>query len=190
MRPPPLPSPPSPSPSLFQFSQCNFIFFAIVSGGIFFGEFNDFDATQWVGFSCGVAVMFAGLGLLTPTPDGDMGASIQRNLSRGEAGKLDSDDEEGKTDEDFPEYTHPKPSIMELGNQLAPVPAELVHRLSNVPHQVGGIIKEFEKYASEYASERNTSRSSADGRIDVPPAAVTPAAKARPSSGDEGFLEN
>lgn len=47
--------------------QCSFIFFAIVSGGIFFKEFNEFNATQWVGFWGGVLVMFSGLVLLTPT---------------------------------------------------------------------------------------------------------------------------
>lgn len=46
--------------------QCSFIFFAIVSGGIFFKEFNDFAPHQWVGFWCGVCVMFSGLVLLTP----------------------------------------------------------------------------------------------------------------------------
>lgn len=47
--------------------QCSFIFFAIVSGGIFFKEFNDFNSSQWVGFCSGVLVMFCGLILLTPT---------------------------------------------------------------------------------------------------------------------------
>lgn len=46
--------------------QCSFIFFAIVSGGIFFREFNEFTITQWIGFWCGVLVMFSGLILLTP----------------------------------------------------------------------------------------------------------------------------
>lgn len=46
--------------------QCSFIFFAIVSGGIFFKEFNEFTVTQWVGFWSGVLVMFSGLILLTP----------------------------------------------------------------------------------------------------------------------------
>ena len=48
--------------------QCSFIFFAIVSGGIFFQEFNNFDAYQWGGFSFGVIIMFSGLVLLTPKP--------------------------------------------------------------------------------------------------------------------------
>lgn len=48
--------------------QCSFIFFAIVSGGIFFEEFNNFDAYQWGGFSFGVIIMFSGLVLLTPKP--------------------------------------------------------------------------------------------------------------------------
>lgn len=48
--------------------QCSFIFFAIVSGGIFFKEFNEFTVTQWIGFWCGVLVMFSGLILLTPVP--------------------------------------------------------------------------------------------------------------------------
>ena len=48
--------------------QCNFIFFAILSGGIFFQEFNAFDWNQWIGFSFGILVMFWGLFLLTPKP--------------------------------------------------------------------------------------------------------------------------
>lgn len=48
--------------------QCSFIFFAIVSGGIFFLEFDSFDANQWIGFWLGIIVMFSGLVLLTPPP--------------------------------------------------------------------------------------------------------------------------
>jgi hypothetical protein len=44
--------------------QSNFIFLAIISGGIFFQEFNSFTAGQWVGFWFGVLVMSAGLALL------------------------------------------------------------------------------------------------------------------------------
>jgi len=62
--------------------QCNFIFFAIVSGGIFFGEFHEFNAGQWVGFACGVATMFAGLGLLTPNPEDDMGKTVTDRMSK------------------------------------------------------------------------------------------------------------
>ena len=46
--------------------QCSFIFFAILSGGIFFKEFNSFSSKQWVGFWFGIIVMFSGLVLLTP----------------------------------------------------------------------------------------------------------------------------
>jgi Protein of unknown function (DUF803). len=52
--------------------QCSFIFFAIISGGIFFREFDTFSWSQWLGFWGGVFVMFAGLRLLTPEQeDGD-----------------------------------------------------------------------------------------------------------------------
>lgn len=47
--------------------QCSFIFFAIVSGGIFFREFDDFTSLQWLGFWSGVLVMLSGLVLLTPS---------------------------------------------------------------------------------------------------------------------------
>lgn len=47
--------------------QCSFIFFAIVSGGIFFKEFNEFTSGQWFGFCFGVLIMFCGLMLLTPS---------------------------------------------------------------------------------------------------------------------------
>jgi len=57
--------------------QCSFILFAIISGGIFFKEFNSFDAYQWCGFCFGIIVMFSGLVLLTPKPkqaeDEDLG---------------------------------------------------------------------------------------------------------------------
>jgi len=46
--------------------QASFIFFAIVSGGIFFDEFSSFDPHQWVGFSCGCCAIFGGLFLLSP----------------------------------------------------------------------------------------------------------------------------
>jgi hypothetical protein len=51
--------------------QCNFIFFAIVSGGIFFKEFIAFNAGQWCGFIAGVLVMFSGLIVLVPDDDLD-----------------------------------------------------------------------------------------------------------------------
>ncbi len=52
--------------------QCSFIFFAIVSGGIFFREFEEFTKSQRIGFTLGVFVMFSGLSLLFP----------RRNLAR------------------------------------------------------------------------------------------------------------
>ena len=53
--------------------QCFFIFFAIVAGGIFFQEFNEFTAGQWVGFVFGVGVMFSGLVFLIPADESDGG---------------------------------------------------------------------------------------------------------------------
>lgn len=44
--------------------QANFIFFAVLSGGVFFGEFDDLGEMQWVSFFGGVTVMFTGLYLL------------------------------------------------------------------------------------------------------------------------------
>lgn len=49
--------------------QVNFIFFAIVSGGIYFQEFNGFNALQWTGFVLGSALSFTGLALLVPKLD-------------------------------------------------------------------------------------------------------------------------
>jgi len=46
--------------------QVNFILFAIVSGGIFFEEFQTFTTSMWIGFWCGVATIFFGLYLLVP----------------------------------------------------------------------------------------------------------------------------
>ena len=51
--------------------QCGFIFFAVVSGGIFFKEFEQFTLSQWLGFWFGIIVMFSGLVLLTPKPKED-----------------------------------------------------------------------------------------------------------------------
>ena len=60
--------------------QCSFIFFAILSGGIFFKEFNAFDANQWVGFWFGIVTMFGGLSLLTPQPVSSEDDKLQRDL--------------------------------------------------------------------------------------------------------------
>ena len=60
--------------------QCSFIFFAIVSGGIFFKEFNTFDVNQWVGFWFGIMVMFGGLTLLTPQPVQSEDDQLHRDL--------------------------------------------------------------------------------------------------------------
>jgi len=46
--------------------QANFIFFAIISGGIYFQEFNYMKDFQWAGFSFGVCCMFLGIFLLVP----------------------------------------------------------------------------------------------------------------------------
>lgn len=97
--------------------QCNFIFFAIVSGGVFFGEFAAFSPSQWVGFIFGVAVMFAGLGLLTPASEEPMGRNTRTGsnlgtLSRGDA-SFNSLDE---LDDEMPGYRHPAPSLYSIRN--------------------------------------------------------------------------
>jgi len=46
--------------------QANFIFFAIVSGGIYFQEFNYMKSLNWIGFICGIIGMFVGIALLVP----------------------------------------------------------------------------------------------------------------------------
>ncbi|GMH51000.1 hypothetical protein TL16_g10034 [Triparma laevis f. inornata] len=63
--------------------QCMFIFFAIVSGGIFFKEFSAFTAGQWVGFCAGVAVMFGGLVFLVPVDDDDGEDDVSVHASDG-----------------------------------------------------------------------------------------------------------
>ena len=60
--------------------QCSFIFFAIVSGGIFFQEFNDFKAGQWIGFCFGVIIMFCGLVLLTPSDNNSKEEGLPRDI--------------------------------------------------------------------------------------------------------------
>jgi len=46
--------------------QANFIFFAIVSGGIYFQEFNYMIKLNWIGFVFGIFLMFVGIALLVP----------------------------------------------------------------------------------------------------------------------------
>jgi len=46
--------------------QMNFILFAIVSGGIYFKEFNEFGTLNWLGFIAGVCLLFLGIYLLSP----------------------------------------------------------------------------------------------------------------------------
>jgi len=46
--------------------QANFIYFAIVSGGIYFKEFNRMKTGQWFGFVSGNICMFLGIALLVP----------------------------------------------------------------------------------------------------------------------------
>jgi len=46
--------------------QANFILFAIVSGGIYFQEFNYMPELNWIGFVGGIILMFIGIALLVP----------------------------------------------------------------------------------------------------------------------------
>lgn len=46
--------------------QANFIFFTIVSGGIYFQEFNYMIKLNWIGFVFGIFLMFVGIALLVP----------------------------------------------------------------------------------------------------------------------------
>jgi len=71
------------------------------------------------------------------------------------------------TGNDMPSYHHPKPSIMELGDQLRPVPKQIVERLSMMPDAifvgavgiggaVGGAVTAIGDYAREGASPKET----------------------------------
>jgi len=53
--------------------QANFIFFAIVSGGIYFQEFNYMSTFKWFGFIPGVIIIFVGISLLSPPDEGSDG---------------------------------------------------------------------------------------------------------------------
>lgn len=110
--------------------QCNFILFAIISGGIFFKEFESFSAGQWAGFCSGVIVMFTGLGFLTPSPeeteegddesdhsDNEKENTPTRRMSRrkshmGGAPLFD----EKEVENDLPSFRQPAPSLMGVGN--------------------------------------------------------------------------
>jgi len=62
--------------------QANFIFFAIVSGGIYFQEFNYMKPEQWAGFSCGVIFMFLGIYLLVPPKEDNFGVVMPDVLEK------------------------------------------------------------------------------------------------------------
>jgi magnesium transporter len=47
--------------------QVFFVFFAIISGGVYFEEFRDFDSTHFGGFFCGVIMILVGVCGLAPT---------------------------------------------------------------------------------------------------------------------------
>jgi hypothetical protein len=49
--------------------QMNFILFAIISGGIYFKEFNQFQSLNWIGFIIGVFLLFLGIFLLSPNSE-------------------------------------------------------------------------------------------------------------------------
>lgn len=89
--------------------QSNFIFFAVLSGGIYFEEFNCFEIIQWVGFTVGIVVNFMGLyqmrpetdsivpieggaaeeGSLSPSPDGSpVTSQVEREKRKSSVSKL------------------------------------------------------------------------------------------------------
>jgi len=68
--------------------QSNFIFFANVSGGIYFQEFNYMTPVMWVGFCSGVLVMFIGIFLLVPARTGDQVTEDVRHESSLELAEL------------------------------------------------------------------------------------------------------
>jgi hypothetical protein len=130
-----------------------------------------FNAGQWVGFTVGVAVMFAGLGLLTPNPGDEVGKNPNnRRMSRGASANFVVSEDE--LDADLPEFTSPKPSLMEFGAQLKPVPGEIlsetVRRLSMMPQQLEGTITKLGEFASNTGS---TATAAATGGRNSPPIA-------------------
>lgn len=91
--------------------QANFIFFAIISGGIYFQEFNYMTGSMWAGFVSGIVVIFTGLYFLAPEKEeGDedellMGGETRQLPAKStfELGEIyanqtnEEDEEEGKT---------------------------------------------------------------------------------------------
>lgn len=67
---------------IIPFLQCSFIFFAIVSGGIFFREFDALSTREWIGFWSGILVMFSGLVLLTPKQHTEEGEEISQDVAK------------------------------------------------------------------------------------------------------------
>lgn len=59
---------------------CSFIFFAILSGGIYFKEFNTFSVQQWVGFWGSILIMFLGL-FLVSARDTSKEKTLVRNVA-------------------------------------------------------------------------------------------------------------
>lgn len=61
--------------------QVMWTFFSIISGGVFFKEFNEFDTRQFVEFGLGVLVIFCGVYLLCPHPR-DSFESLSREIRK------------------------------------------------------------------------------------------------------------
>lgn len=113
--------------------QCSFIFFAIVSGGIFFQEFNSFTGKQWLGFWLGVLIMFNGLRLLTPPPPKDRDKSeFSHSSSIVVLGDDDSKCEmnQGRTSENCPEILSPP----DVKNTASNDTGEVGTKEENVPY--------------------------------------------------------
>lgn len=69
--------------------QASYIFGAIVSGGIFFDEFEDFGTVAWLFFAGGLAFIFTGLYLLRPATK-PISQRMSKSLAQGGQSRLDS----------------------------------------------------------------------------------------------------
>jgi len=95
--------------------QVMWTFFSIISGGVFFKEFNEFDARQFVEFSLGVLVIFCGVYLLCPHPRDSFETSLREVRKPSMLDLAVCGDDNDALQETAPCLTERSHGIVELG---------------------------------------------------------------------------
>lgn len=105
--------------------QMNFILFAIISGGIYFQEFNMFGAWNWAGFVAGVSMLFTGIYLLSPATNGGGGDSAVHPMdpTAGDEASLNAAGAMSSAGPVTPISVEPKAALRRTQSQTPPRPA-------------------------------------------------------------------